>query len=709
MLLLLPATKGIARVDHLNAICAKAVFFNGQYNDPLFKSSSDTLYKYSTMAYKEAKVIDYKNGMAISLLHINGSYAARGAKDSIARKAYKDSILYKNTIAAMALAEQTGNDSLLGEIYGELTRYGSKAEKIENFRKSATHFKKINNKKKELEAYTNIVWVYGITEDVEAIEYADKCYRLAKEVKPSNEWEHELVTFSYINLAALYKTAGDYETALDYHKQGNAYGKAHSSMNEVLGISDLFYEMGAYDSAAYYWDAWNKDYPTYYFSYAARGNTLRGKIYLKQEKYDQALKMFNASLDAYKKNGKVDTALSWGVVGPYLYMGEVYAKKKDFSAAWTYAIEGMYFAKRANDFKSQVMGYELLSRLYHKLGKNDSAYLSLRNHVALKDSLQNKQFTWRLNNLKRAAESTKKEASIGLLMKDNQIKEEQLKQKATFVKFLIAVLIALVFAASYVFRTLSLRRRNDQLKQEQEVQALTIRQFEAERVQHGLRAHAAELEMQALRAQMNPHFIFNCLSSINRFILKNESKTASNYLTRFSRLIRMVLINSEKPLITLEDELQMLRLYLEMERLRFKDNFDFSITFLNEIDDDNVFIPPLLIQPFCENAIWHGLMQKDGHGMLEINFRLENAILYCTIKDNGVGREKAEAYKSKSAEKGKSMGLHITSERLALLNNEKGSNTSYVMEDLYDEGGRASGTCVHLKINYRESISETIL
>lgn len=116
--------------------------------------------------------------------------------------------------------------------------------------------------------------------------------------------------------------------------------------------------------------------------------------------------------------------------------------------------------------------------------------------------------------------------------------------------------------------------------------------------------------MQALRAQMNPHFIFNCLSSINRFILKNESQAASDYLTKFSRLIRMVLTNSKQDLITLDDELEMLRLYLEMERLRFKYSFDYNISFRNETDPENIFIPPLLLQPFAENAIWHGLMKR---------------------------------------------------------------------------------------------------
>jgi sensor histidine kinase YesM len=205
---------------------------------------------------------------------------------------------------------------------------------------------------------------------------------------------------------------------------------------------------------------------------------------------------------------------------------------------------------------------------------------------------------------------------------------------------------------------------------------------------------------------MNPHFIFNCLSSINRFIFKNDNKEASDYLTKFSRLIRMVLIQSQKKLIPLEDELEMLRLYLDMERMRFKNGFDYSITTNNTIDAGAIFIPPLLLQPFCENAIWHGLMHKDGQGHLNISITEENRFLICTITDDGVGREKAATYKSKSAEKEKSLGLKITANRLALLNREQNIGTSYKIEDVLNEEGNVEGTKVQLKIFYKEALEE---
>ena len=168
----------------------------------------------------------------------------------------------------------------------------------------------------------------------------------------------------------------------------------------------------------------------------------------------------------------------------------------------------------------------------------------------------------------------------------------------------------------------------------------------------------------------------------------------------------MVLNNSKNSLIILEDELEMLRLYLDLERLRFKNSFDYSISFYNHFDVLSIFIPPLLLQPFAENAIWHGLMHKEGQGMLELAFELQKNVLNCYITDNGVGRKKAEALKSKSAEKQKSMGMQITAERIALLNKDI-EQTIFDVEDLIDDKGQAAGTRVTLKIRYKDLVEES--
>lgn len=209
----------------------------------------------------------------------------------------------------------------------------------------------------------------------------------------------------------------------------------------------------------------------------------------------------------------------------------------------------------------------------------------------------------------------------------------------------------------------------------------------------------AEVEMQALRAQMNPHFIFNCLNSINRYIVKSDQATASLYLTRFAKLIRLILDNSSSKNVLLSNELEALKLYMEMESLRFDKKFSYQITVDRNVSTDSIELPPLIIQPYVENAIWHGLLHKEGGGQLTINIKLiDEGMLECTIEDNGVGRRKAGELKSKSATSRKSLGMQLTEKRLGLLNRHAELNTSISIIDMEDEQQQPTGTKVILRI-----------
>jgi hypothetical protein len=703
---ILPSLRDSGRVDCLNSLSEKCIFFKSSYSSEDSKRGGDSIYKYALMANKEATQIRYKYGIATSLLNLVSSYTVRGPMDSTNRKAIEDSILIDYTRQALLLAKEIQNDELLGRVYYAMWDQG---DVIENYKQSIYHYQKAGDQKMELEVTTYLVW--GLmakgAHDV-AVEYADKCIQLARKITPVTSWEHELVQSSFTNMAGLFKAAGDFETALEYEYKSDRYAKQHAGPSWDIDFCELYYLMGNYDSAYHYWQIWKKKYESYYFGHKAYGNTLLGKIYLKTGQYDKAIGMFNLSLNAFKKSGKYDTVMAWGLIDPSIFMGEAYAKKNDYKTALIYAKQGLFFANLKDDKPDLVSGYEIISRIYHQLGNNDSAYSSLLKYISLKDSVQNKQFLWRLNNYKRVAGDEKKEARLLLLNKDNQLKDAQLKQESLIRNFLFAGFFVLIIAGVFIYRTITLKRRTEKLQRERLENNLKMQQFENEKKQAELQQQAVELEMQALRAQMNPHFIFNCLSSINRIILKNESQAASDYLTRFSRLIRMVLINSQKSMITLEDELHMLRLYLDMERLRFKDSFEYRIILANTIDEGAVLIPPLLLQPFCENAIWHGLIQKDGYGHLNIELSMQEKVLQCVIEDDGIGREAAEALKSKSAEKQKSMGLQITAQRLTLLSQSKHVGSFYSIEDRRDEENNISGTRVMLRIYYKEMAEQIV-
>ncbi len=211
----------------------------------------------------------------------------------------------------------------------------------------------------------------------------------------------------------------------------------------------------------------------------------------------------------------------------------------------------------------------------------------------------------------------------------------------------------------------------------------------------------AEIEMKALRAQMNPHFIFNCLNSINRYIVKSDHVTASKYLTRFAKLIRLILDNSIADIASLDKEIQLIQLYLEMEQLRYDNKFTYSIETAEILLPENMTIPSMLIQPYAENAIWHGLMHKQGNGHIYIRFKLYQAnILLVEVEDDGIGRQMSAELKSKNALKNKSYGMQITGDRIAIVNQLHNIQASVTVADLLNEEGLAAGTKISILIPF---------
>ncbi len=208
----------------------------------------------------------------------------------------------------------------------------------------------------------------------------------------------------------------------------------------------------------------------------------------------------------------------------------------------------------------------------------------------------------------------------------------------------------------------------------------------------------AQAETKALRSQMNPHFIFNSLNSINNFVTDQKHEIASDYLLRFSKLIRLILDNSRSESIPLDRELETLQLYVELESIRFENHFKYEVNIAENTSTGSIMIPPMLLQPFIENAIWHGLIQKRTKGTIAVDLRMENEnFLHISITDDGIGREKAAEMKSKSATH-QSHGLKVTSERIDMMNKLHSTGAQVHIIDLKDEQGNALGTRVELII-----------
>ncbi|RCR68032.1 histidine kinase [Larkinella punicea] len=232
-------------------------------------------------------------------------------------------------------------------------------------------------------------------------------------------------------------------------------------------------------------------------------------------------------------------------------------------------------------------------------------------------------------------------------------------------------------------------------------------QIEAELVAEKLQQQISAVQIKALRSQMNPHFFYNSLNAIRLFVLQNDSDNADKFLVKFSRLMRLILENSRQEWVTLASELEQLQLYLELEQLRFSNKFDFSIRTDPALFQDAVSIPPMIIQPYIENAILHGIAYKKSRGNITVYIQPNKHGLDCSVEDDGVGRQKAAELKSKTVSSHTSVGLKVTEERLQLIHQQTGQPSQVVIIDKVDAEQKPTGTKVEIHLPVLSARSET--
>jgi hypothetical protein len=408
-----------------------------------------------------------------------------------------------------------------------------------------------------------------------------------------------------------------------------------------------------------------------------------GECYLLQKDYNHALQNFQLGLAEHKKLNDRNE-----VMRTLLDMGKTYLALNKDPEALQYGREGLEMALQTKAKQFIRDGYQILSTLYDRLHRTDSANFYFRQYITMKDEVLNDQ-------TKGKFKAYNYEQKLALINKENQIQQAGLEKESFEKKALIFGISFLFLFGVIVFRNAGLKRKNEKQKLEHKI---TLQKVENSKTRAEFQQQATELEMKALRVQMNPHFIFNSLNSINRFILQNNKLQASQYLTKFSKLVRLILQNSQTAFISLDNELEALQLYLELEALRFDHHFVYTINVEENIDPSVLKVSPLLIQPYAENAIWHGLMHKPEKGHLDISLFLQEQVLLCKITDDGVGRKKATELKSKNTFIHNSMGMKITADRIARLHQGKQLNSYITINDLILPDGTAGGTEVILKI-----------
>ena len=339
--------------------------------------------------------------------------------------------------------------------------------------------------------------------------------------------------------------------------------------------------------------------------------------------------------------------------------------------------------------------YLNLSKAYEGLGDFERAYRMHRKFEQLKDSLFSAEKSKVIAEMEAKYQNEKDSLTIARLEKSeaekqSQIQEEENKRRQRELMLWGGGLLVLLSGIFLFFLFAGYRKR---VKARQ---ALVEEQAEARKSR--TEQQLAEMKLMALRSQMNPHFVFNALSSIQHFIMKSDKLAGYNYLSKFARLIRMILDNAQKSNISLEDELKTLELYLSIETLRFNDRFDYELNVDPELSKEHCEIPAMVIQPYVENAIIHGLMNKSGKGRLKIDLRKENSLIVCIIEDNGVGREKAEALKKNKLLNHQSVGISNIEKRLEILNLVREEKLSATINDILDQEGNVAGTKVEVSI-----------
>jgi tetratricopeptide (TPR) repeat protein len=532
----------------------------------------------------------------------------------------------------------------------------------------------------------------------ESFEYRKKSFELNK--KNNNTFG---IFIGLQSFGDLFSEAGDKESADDYYQKAIDFYRSNSidkrqPYSRLIGL--IFLSLSNNDSALYYLNKALSDADSQNWANSLKVNfkrfvhTDRAKVFLNSNQYEKAIECLKEPLEFYSENrdNKVLGAAT------LLTMGDAQFGLRNYPVALGYAKEAFHLATELKRKKDAKDASRLLWKIYDKLNNNDSAYYYLQQFLTMKEDLERNRTFNELALFKATQKDEERQARMELLDKGNKIKEQELliqrqnlRREAFIRKYLIAGLLGLFVLGVIILRSVSLKR-----KLEGEKRMLAEKELQLQKVENERRI--TDLEMLALRSQMNPHFIFNCLNSINRFVLRNDTEAASGYLTKFSKLMRMVLENSKQTLIPLEEEVKCLELYIQMEQFRCKNSFRYYIKYHDGVNISEAMIPPLLLQPFVENAIWHGVNPKDSDGEVGIEFLQREEALYCIVKDNGIGRKKASELKSQLAANHKSMGLQITKERLAVMGINHSKESPVEIEDLYDENGLAVGTQVTIKV-----------
>lgn len=478
---------------------------------------------------------------------------------------------------------------------------------------------------------------------------------------------------AFVNAGQAFNQTGDDRAAVYYTAQALPYMAGADPFDCMItygNLGDYLVAVGSLDSARFFLQKLKALADSSGDEEAVQfAGTRRAALLIAEKKWSAAARFLDTALRFY--GGKDPPGVE--VVNCLLLYASLDTARGNFPAAEAHLTRLLAVTNSMNQRAYTAAALEGLAAVSEKLGKWPEAYRYLRRASAINDSIRTDQTAQSLAVLQTEYGTAQKEEQIKLLRGEARIRDLELRAALRNKTLLITLLLSILALSGA---------------------ALYIRHL---RSRAALRTVKADLEMKALRSQMNPHFIFNSLNSIQKYIWENKREDASEYLTTFARLIRLVLENSQHASVKLSEELAALRLYIEMEHRRANGGFDYSITVAPEVDTEGLAIPPLLLQPYVENAIWHGLSRKEGRGMLSVVIAIQNGLLVCSIVDDGIGRAQAALLKQARAAGTASLGTNISSQRIEWLKRSAGVEASVEILNTFTDRADA-GTTVRITL-----------
>jgi tetratricopeptide (TPR) repeat protein len=530
-----------------------------------------------------------------------------------------------------------------------------------------------------ISAFGNMGIAFRYSSDyVDALTYDLKALAI---VEKSNNKQYLLNLYGEAGL--VYRELKEYDKAQEYYRKAIQLsletGDKRSQSTILSALGQVYIDLSNYNKALEYLQqslSISNEVAYVQNNMATLGSL--GLAYYKLSDYSSALKYYQQALSLSEKLGdKGNTAVVLSE------MGDMYANapenalqqlslqpREQYIKAIAYLNRSIDLAKEIGAPDREIEPLESLSKLYEKQKNFAKALDAYKQAVVLKNSSLNDKKKQEITRLEMQYDFDKKEALINASNdKKHALAAAEINKQKVIRNASIGIGGILMLAAITIF--IFYTRRKDAIEKKKEAEFNT---------------QVADTEMKALRAQMNPHFIYNSLNSINDYIDKHDTAKATLYTTKFAKLMRMILENSEQKEIPIADDLKALELYMQLEALRMNNKFDYQIDVDEDIDQENTLIPPLILQPFVENSIWHGISKKQDNGKIWIHIKKEGNMITCIVEDNGIGmHESANSRTEEDILHRKSLGMKITNARIDIINKLKKSRAVVTLSDL--EGG----------------------